>query len=145
VPPADYAELHAVLTAAYRGELGLETSRQSALNMLYLIGSDEPDPFRIFGESDERYHCTEGSDAFPTRLAAKLANGVVQLGTKLTRLSSTDSGAIRLELTKADGADTTQLDYDHVVLAIPFSVLRLLRLDVLSRRSANASACPTRP
>ena len=52
----DYPELHAVLSSAYRGEFGLETSQQSALNLLYLIDSDEPDPFRIFGDSDERYH-----------------------------------------------------------------------------------------
>jgi monoamine oxidase len=130
VPPAEYAELHAVLTSAYRGEFGLETSEQSALNMLYLIGSDEPDPFRIFGESDERYHCNEGSDAFATRLAAKLASGVLRLGAKLTRLSSTDNGTVRLELTAGKSGSTEQLDFDHVVLAIPFSVLRLVRLDV---------------
>lgn len=130
VPPAEYAELHAVLTAAYRGEFGLETSEQSALNLLYLIGSDEPDPFRIFGESDERYHCNEGSDAFATRLAAKLPSGVLRLGRKLTRLSSTGNDTFRLELTASKDGSIEQLDFDHVVLAIPFSVLRLVQLDV---------------
>lgn len=130
VPPTQYAQLHAVLTAAYRGEFGLETSEQSALNMLYLIGSDEPDPFRIFGDSDERYHCSEGSDAFATRLAAKLASGVLRLGRKLTRLSSTGDGTFRLELTASKDGSIEQLDFDHVVLAIPFSVLRLIQLDV---------------
>ena len=46
VPSDTYPELHAILTAAYRGEFGLETDEQSALNMLYLIGSDEPEPFQ---------------------------------------------------------------------------------------------------
>jgi monoamine oxidase len=129
VPPADYPELHAILTAAYRGEFGLETSQQSALNMLYLIGSDEPDPFRIFGESDERYHCAEGSDAFPTGLAKKLPEGMVKLDRKLTRLSASD-GTYRLELTSSKSNAVIAGEFDHVVLAIPYSVLRNVALDV---------------
>lgn len=129
VPAADYAELHAILTAAYRGEFGLETSQQSALNMLYLIGSDEPDPFRIFGDSDERYHCTQGSDAFPVRLAEKLPKGVVKLGWKLTRLATGDDG-YRLALTNTATEAVSQQDFDHVVLAIPYSVLRQVELNV---------------
>jgi hypothetical protein len=69
VPAEEFEELHAVLFAAYRGEFGLEPSRQSALNLIYLIGSDEPDPFRVFGESDERYHLHEGSDSVALGLA----------------------------------------------------------------------------
>jgi monoamine oxidase len=129
VPPTDFAELHAILTAAYRGEFGLETSQQSALNMLYLIGSDEPDPFRIFGDSDERYHCAEGSDAFPTRLAAKLPEGTIKLDTKLTRVSVSGE-AYRLALTNGKTSATVERDFDHVVLSLPFSVLRGVELDV---------------
>lgn len=127
VPPAEYPELHAVLLAAYRGEFGLEPEQQSALNLLYLIGSDEPDPFRIFGESDERYHAREGSDAFATRLHDKLAKGTVKLRSKLTRVQTADDG-YWLRLT--DGEDAIDVQYDHVVLAIPFSVLRNVELDV---------------
>jgi monoamine oxidase len=130
VPPSTYPELHAVLQAAYRGEFGLEPEEQSSLNLLYLIGSDEPDPFRIFGESDERYHAREGSDAFPTRLAEKLEEDVVHLGAQLTRLSESPSGGYRLELTDAKIASRTVVDFDHVVLAIPFSVLRKVTLEV---------------
>jgi monoamine oxidase len=130
VPPAAYPELHAVLEAAYRGEFGLEPSQQSSLNLLYLIGSDEPDPFRIFGESDERYHAREGSDAFPTRLAERLDEGVVRFGAQLTRLSESPAGGYRLELTEPKADRSIVLDFDHVVLAIPFSVLRKVTLDV---------------
>jgi monoamine oxidase len=37
---------------------------------------------------------------------------------------------LRLELTASKDGSTEQLDFDHVVLAIPFSVLRLVQLDV---------------
>ena len=130
VPVAEYAELNALLTAAYRGEFGLETAEQSALNLLYLIGSDEPDPFRIFGESDERYHAHEGSQAFPTRLAEKLASGTITLGAKLTALSGDDARGFTLELSNVEDGSKREVQADRVVLAIPYSVLRKVKLDV---------------
>jgi monoamine oxidase len=135
VPVAEYAALNALLTVAYRGEFGLETSEQSALNLLYLIGSDEPDPFRIFGESDERYHAHEGSQAFPTRLAEKLASGTITLSTKLTALSGGDARGFTLELVDVKAGSKREVHADHVVLAMPYSVLRKVKLDVpLSER-----------
>jgi monoamine oxidase len=130
VPVADYGALHTLLTAAYRGEFGLETSQQSALNLLYLIGSDEPEPFRIFGESDERYHAHEGSQAFPQRLADKLLAGTVKLGTKLTRVSGGDARGFTLELADVKAGTKSEVHVDHLVLAIPYSVLRQVKLDV---------------
>lgn len=46
---------------AYATEMGLEPEQQSALNLLTFI-SAEPDPFRVFGESDERFHVRGGND-----------------------------------------------------------------------------------
>ncbi|MEO8705987.1 MAG: FAD-dependent oxidoreductase, partial [Kofleriaceae bacterium] len=43
-----------LLEVAYREEYGLEVDEQSAWNMLFLIDSETPDPFRVFGDSDER-------------------------------------------------------------------------------------------
>ena len=127
VPSADYPELHAILTAAYRGEFGLETDQQSALNLIYLIGSDEPDPFRIFGESDERYHLHDGSDSIAQALATELGDAVV-LERALTGITAKSKG-FELTLQPGDGAPVVETA-DHVVIAIPFSVLRTLELDV---------------
>ncbi|MGC4087387.1 MAG: NAD(P)/FAD-dependent oxidoreductase [Polyangiaceae bacterium] len=129
VPPADYRELHAVLTSAYRGEFGLETSEQSALNLVYLIGSDEPDPFRIFGESDERFHTHDGNDTFPSVLADKLGKRV-ELNSKLIGLSGDDSKGFTLELEDSKTSKMRSVRADHVVIAIPYSVLRKVTLDV---------------
>ena len=49
-----------MLALAYTTEYGLEASVQSATNLLYLI-STERETFDVYGESDERYHITEGS------------------------------------------------------------------------------------
>ncbi|RYZ08128.1 MAG: FAD-dependent oxidoreductase [Myxococcales bacterium] len=129
VPSAEYPELNSVLNVAYRGEFGLETSEQSALNLIYLIGSDEPEPFRIFGESDERYHAREGSDAFATRLADKLEDGALSLNTKLTRVSSGAEGGLTLEVVSTKSGEKRELTFDYVVLALPFSVLRKVRIE----------------
>jgi monoamine oxidase len=127
VPPDEYPELHAVLTTAYRGEFGLETPEQSALNLVYLIGSDEPDPFRIFGESDERYHLHEGSDSIARALAAELGDSVM-MERVLSRVAPDERG-YTLDLLLPDGTRST-VRADHVVLAIPFTVLRQLSFGV---------------
>ncbi|HEX6277057.1 MAG TPA: FAD-dependent oxidoreductase [Polyangiaceae bacterium] len=125
VPAADYPELHAVLTAAYRGEFGLETPEQSALNLIYLIGSDEPDPFRVFGESDERYHLHEGSDSIALSLAEELGDAVA-LSHALVSLAA-DGDGYSLLFTRTD-AEPITVEAEHVVLAIPFTVARTLDL-----------------
>jgi monoamine oxidase len=128
VPSDDYPELYAVLEAAYRGEFGLEIGEQSALNLVYLIGSDAPDPFRIFGESDERYHLHEGNDAIASALAEKLGAAVL-LGHRLTGLAATDDDRVELTLSRDTDAPI-QVKAEHVVLALPFSVLRNVAVEL---------------
>jgi len=122
---AKQPELHSVLTNAYRGEYGLETHEQSVLNLIYLIGADDPDPFRIFGDSDERYHAHGGSQAFPDALAAKL-KGQISLDHRLVSVNQIDDV---FSLTFRDEADKeTVTEADHVVFALPFSTLRQVNL-----------------
>jgi monoamine oxidase len=125
VPVTSYPELHAVLTAAYRGEFGLETSQQSALNLIYLIGSDDPDPFRIFGESDERWHAHGGSDTFVTRLAEGIDDDRIVLEHALTELHAVGD-SYELVFTGPEGELVVRAR--HVVLAIPWTILRTIEL-----------------
>ncbi len=129
VPRATYPELHDILQTAYRGEFGLENDQQSALNMLYLIGSDETDTFQIFGESDERYHTHDGNDVFPTRIAERLEEGSIVLEHRLTRIADAEGG---FELTfDNDGTDVT-VNATRIVFALPFSTLRDVDLEDLT-------------
>lgn len=129
-PAARWPALHAVLRSAYRGEFGLEPEEQSAWNLLYLIGADDPDPFRIFGESDERYHAHAGNDRFPLALAERLDERVVRLNQALVAATQTRTG-FALRLRDPDGAETTE-ESEHIVFALPFSVLRTLDLSGLA-------------
>lgn len=121
VPPATYPELHAALSTAYRGEFGLENDEQSALNMLYLIGVDDDTSFKIFGESDERFHFHEGNDAVPAALADAIGAEAIALGHKLTK--ATKSGSTYLLTFSTSGGDV-EVECDHVVMALPYSTLR---------------------
>ncbi|HVV82765.1 MAG TPA: FAD-dependent oxidoreductase [Kofleriaceae bacterium] len=109
-----------LLEVAYLEEYGLEADQQSAWNLLYLIDSMTPDPFRVFGDSDERFHIHQGSAAVPEGLAAALGDAVV-LNHALTKVVA--SGDAFTLTFSSDGGDVT-VDADHVVYALPFTRLR---------------------
>lgn len=128
VPPAEFPDLHAVLTAAYRGEYGLETGEQSVLNLIYLLDFETVDPFHIFGDSDERYHAHAGSQTFVEKMAEVLDSNRIRLETRLVGLRDLPSGAYRLAFETADGTRFED-EADHVVLALPFTALR--KVDIM--------------
>lgn len=113
--------LRAILDVAYVGEYGRETDRQSVLNLVYLIGSDDASAFHVFGVSDERYHIHEGSDAIASAMAAELGERV-RLEHRVTALAEGSAGGVRVSATGGAGATTE--DYDRVIVATPFSTLR---------------------
>jgi monoamine oxidase len=115
-----------LLDVAYTTEYGLEVAEQSALNLLLLIDSD-PDPFRIYGDSDERYHTRGGNDLLTTALADRLGPAV-ETGSHLEALRPRADGSFLLSVRR--GATTRDLPASHVVLALPFTLLRDVALDV---------------
>lgn len=129
-PKDTFGELHEVLRVAYRGEYGLEATEQSCLNLLYFIDYDNPGDFAIFGESDERYHTHLGNDSFPTMLA-KTLEGKIQLETRLVSAKDGPEGRFTLGFQRADGS-TFEAVVDHVVFALPFSLLREVDLSGLT-------------
>ena len=109
---------------AYVAEYGLEPDRQSCLNFLLFIHADRRTKFQPFGVfSDERYHIVQGNQAVPVGLANRLT-GRIQAGMELRRVRKTPAG--KVELLFRNGVSRT---HDAVVLAIPFTVLRLVALD----------------
>jgi monoamine oxidase len=66
-----------IFTAAYLAEFGLETSEQSAINLLDMIDTDTTEGFKIFGDSDEKYRIKEGNSKLIEKIAAKLSQPVV--------------------------------------------------------------------
>jgi monoamine oxidase len=129
VPPAMFPELHTILSVAYRGEYGLETNEQSVLNLLYLIGADTPDEFRIFGISDEQFHTHLGSDTFPTMLAEVIAD---RIQTGMTLVSARDGEEGRFVLGFMGPSGAVEVEAEHVVFALPFTRLRSVDLSGLT-------------
>jgi monoamine oxidase len=117
VPGGHSSQLGAMLDVAYNIEYGAETTVQSSLNMLYLLGYAGPGQFRTFGKSNEKFHVRGGNDQIPAILASRLSH--IALNTPLTAISrNSDGHSYTLTL---GGSKVTA---DHVVLALPFSILR---------------------
>jgi monoamine oxidase len=111
---------------AYIAEYGLAPSQQSCLNFLLFIHADRRSKFTPFGSSDERWHVVDGNDRIVEGLTNAVA-GQIELGMELVRVRRTPAGLV--ELTFRRGAQTLVRTHDAVVIAIPFSTLRLVDLD----------------
>jgi monoamine oxidase len=119
---------NAAIRAAYIAEYGLEPEQQSCLNFLGFIHADRRSKFTPFGVfSDERYHVLDGNDRIVSGLAQALPRPV-ELGMKLCAVRETASG--RVELTFDTPAGVVSCTHDAVVLAIPFTTLRSVQLDI---------------
>ncbi len=125
VPDVDPV-LAQVIKVAYIGEFGRELEEQSAFNLLSMIDAGTPDPFRIFGDSDERYHTHLGNDAFPNKLAGKL-QAELELDRRLVRVKKLATGKLQLTLDRS--GSSIEATFDKVVLALPFTMLRSVELD----------------
>jgi monoamine oxidase len=121
VPGGHRSSLGALLDVAYNIEYGAETKVQSALNLLYLIGYSDPNTFETFGASDEKFHIHGGNDQVPTALAAKVGAQIIA-NTALTAIKQKPDNTFKL--TFGNGSAAFDKVYDHVVLALPFSILR---------------------
>lgn len=116
-----------LLEVAYTGEFGLETDDSSALNLLSYI-STNTEKLALFGESDERFRAKAGNDTFTQRLAERLDPSQFYLEHRLVRLAELSDG--RYQLTFQSPGGVQEVKADHVVLALPFTLLREVELDV---------------
>jgi len=122
VPGGLSSNMGALLNAAYNEEYGAETTGQSSLNLVYLLGYNaKPGNFSIYGKSDERYHIVGGNSLLPQAIANSLPSGTVQLGYFLTAIVANSNGTVTL--TFANGKSVTA---DYVILSFPFAVLRTI-------------------
>jgi monoamine oxidase len=121
VPGGMGSRLGQLLDVAYNIEYGADSSEQSSLNLLYLLGFAGQGQLRLFGKSNEKYHVRGGNDQIPARLGAALA-AQITTGAELTAIRKTSAGGYSLSV--RIGSKTTTLTADKVVLALPFSILR---------------------
>lgn len=115
------------IETAYLTEYGLETDVQSAINFLYLFSPDTTNGFDMYGYSDERYKIEGGNQTLTDKLYHKVKNKV-NLEHQLVKIQQNFMG-YSLYFTSPTGT-TIQVNADIVIVAIPFSVLRKVQLDV---------------
>jgi monoamine oxidase len=118
--------LRKFLDVAYTTEYGLDIDRQSALNLVLLIDPN-PIPFRVYGGSDERFHVRGGNDSIPTALAERLGDRI-ETGVRLEAVRRAADGSLVCSVRQ--GSASRDLATDHVVLTLPFTLLRDVRLDL---------------
>ncbi|MEP6761065.1 MAG: NAD(P)/FAD-dependent oxidoreductase, partial [Sporichthyaceae bacterium] len=128
VPGGMKSRLGQLLDVAYNIEYGGECSVQSSLNMLYLLAYSGQGQLRIFGPSNEKYHVRGGNEQIVNGLvsAVKNSGSTIETETKLVALAKRTDGT--WSVTTQTGATTRTLIADHVVIAIPFSMLRSVDL-----------------
>jgi monoamine oxidase len=123
VPGGVASRLGRLLDVAYALEYGAPTTDQSALNLVYLLG-EQPAGGRLSltGMSDERFRIAGGNDRLPRAMAARLPPGAVRLGWRCVAIERATDGRVTLGFESPDGPRTARAD--HVILALPFAVLR---------------------
>jgi monoamine oxidase len=120
-PGGASSRLARLLDVAYNIEYGAETTQQSALNLLYLLGYQGPGNLRIFGKSNEKYHVRGGNDQVAQALAARVAPAL-SYGSELVALTRNADGTHTLAIRR--GSRTRAVVADRTILALPFSILR---------------------
>ena len=108
------------------GEYGLNADQQSCLNLIYLIGTASGSEAFGLGD-DERYYLIGGNQQIPNKLASSLTN-VIELNTVLEGIRTLSDGRYRVSL--RSGNSTFDRTYERILLTLPFSLLRQVRLDV---------------
>jgi monoamine oxidase len=122
VPGGHGSQLGTLLNAAYNEEYGAETTGQSALNLIYLLGYQAgPGTFSVYGTSDERYHIAGGNSNLPVAIAGALPAGSVHLDSAMSAIARSSAGSIKISF--ANGQTVTA---DHVILCMSFAVLSTL-------------------
>jgi len=118
--------LRKLIEVAYTCEMGLECEEQSALNFLTFIDPGL-EAFKIFGESDERFHVRGGNDLIVKALGTKL-DDAIEPGCVLESIRQSADGRYTLSFKR--GSAAFDASASRVVLALPFTTLRRVQLDL---------------
>jgi monoamine oxidase len=118
-----------LLDVAYVTEYGLDSPEQSSLNFIFLIGTGDlkdTSSLVLLGESDERYKIRGGNQRVVDELAKRLDSQIE----RRHRLEAIRGKGSAYTLTFQTGNGARDVDADIVVLAIPFTMLREVKMDV---------------
>jgi len=133
IPGGVASDFGALCIAAVLDEYGGPADETSALNLVYLLGQDDsvasgfqPHSAPQLAGADEKWHIHGGNDQLIMGLLARLPAGVLKLGERLVAIRPGAGGGYRCSFECA--GRTRDVTADHVVLAIPFTLLRSVDL-----------------
>lgn len=103
------------LDLALISEYGLDTPRLSSLNIVLPM------------KTDERFHVRGGNEQIPQAIVSVLPRRALRLGWRMTEIVADGYRNVALGFETPAGA--RWLEFDRVILCLPFSVLRGLTID----------------
>lgn len=112
-----------LLNASCTGFYGLDTREQSALNLIYMFGTqdsgqDSTTPRPLQGRSK----IVGGNERLPQAIARSLPEGCIHLQHRLIKIERQSDASITLIFATANGFSEVQCD--ATILCLPFSTLR---------------------
>lgn len=114
-------------------EFGGPPEQQSALNLIYILGYDtsdksgyQPRNTPLLAGTDEKYQVNGGNDQIVYGMAGDLPSGAINLGYRLLEVRETAAGRYRCTFATAGG--TVEVAADQVVLTLPPTTLRDVKL-----------------
>ena len=113
--------IYQVLESAYRSAYGLDLEEQSALNLIFMLGTD-PSQLELYGTSDERFS-VEGGNAQICATLADLYQDRITVSASLESIKEESNGSYTLSFSGG-----TEVVADYVILTLPFTVLRRMNL-----------------
>jgi monoamine oxidase len=150
IPGGVASDFGAVCIAATADEYGGPAEETSALNLVYLLGQDastasgaQPHRAPQLAGADEKWHIHGGNDQLITGLLTRLPAGVLRLGERLVAIRPQAGGGYRCSFESA--GTTRDVTADHVVLAVPFTLLRSVDLTRVPISPRHARAIEEEP
>ena len=123
VPGGRRSQLGELIQNAFTEENALDADKQSALCAVPTLAEDPRDNFNLYyTDSDQHYHIEGGNDQLATLMANEIGARLIS-ATALVAIKQLSDG--RFRLTFAQGANQFDKVYDRVILALPFSVMRV--------------------
>ncbi len=127
VPGGRKSRFGMLIDDALTNEYGVDSSLQSSLNLVYMLGLQNRYTMRggemnVLGYSDQRYYIAGGNQRLPEAIAATLPAGSIRMKHRLEAISRTAGGRYELRFSTSQGIKKES--FDRVVLALPFIVLR---------------------
>lgn len=149
IPGGVASDFGALCIAAAADEYGGPADETSALNLVYLLGLDasaasgaQPRGAPQLAGGNEKWHIHGGTDQLITGLLTRLPAGVLHLGQRLVAIRPRARG-YRCSFEIA--GTTRDVTADHVILAIPFTLLRSVDLSRVPISPLHAKAISEEP